>query len=90
MALEVKAHNGYQLYKKYQQTVKKKINRSQQIYVCTHTHLKKEQSVELGRDWLSSGERFGQLDKPWIFTTQGSYGVGGRPGRDKVRQREAR
>lgn len=38
--------------------------------------LRKELSVELTRGWLSGegGEkRFGQLDKPCIFTIQGSY-----------------
>lgn len=57
--------------------------------------LRKELSVGLGRGWVSGGERgegFGQLDKPCIFTIQGSY-MGrhnGGLGMDKVRGRGTR
>lgn len=54
--------------------------------------LRKELSVELGRGLVSGkerGERFGQLDKPCIFTIQGSYRgcLDGRPGTDKVKRK---
>lgn len=55
------------------QRKEKKIGHSKFMYTYT---LRKELSVELTRGWLSGegGEkRFGQLDKPCIFTIQGSY-----------------
>lgn len=57
--------------------------------------LRKELSVELGREWVSGeerGEGFGQLDKPCIFTIQGSYRGcrNGRLGMDKMRRRGKR
>lgn len=45
--------------------------------------LRKELSVELGEGWVKEGEKdWGHLDKPCIFTLQGSYRgcQDGRPG----------
>lgn len=65
---------------------KKQIDHSKFMYTYT---LRKELSVELGRGWVSRGERFGQLDKPCIFAIQGSYRGcrDGRPGTDRGRRR---